>query len=212
MDWRELLAAVSGGTVHFMTAATNGLKPDAGDKILAVALASLDLAAGDARRTFLVRRCTRDELLKAQEFHGLTEAQMASEGLEDGVFRARLREMFGDGKCALCYNPSFHNAFLAEDGISGARLLDITRLAVLCDSRIAVPEHMHSWEDLLDQLIRNRIQSVAVRKILSGRYGIQTERPGELPCLAMLDALQELFAKMAALPATLLPSSQWEER
>lgn len=188
-----------------MTTATNGLTPGK-DKLLGVCVKDPEFSAGGR---LLLNYTTGVDLQQSSKFHGISQQDMQSAGLQDAQFKDELDKLLSENSIAvLTYNVPFQSSFLGEclPELESLPLYDLTIIEKAIRNAYAF-----DTEDLVTfssfyAACCHAAMPVPLATLCRNLKMTRQPPPGQLPMERMLDVLQALYNVACLEDISVLPS------
>lgn len=188
-----------------MTTATNGLTPGK-DKLLGVCIKDPEFGPSG---NLLLNYTTGVELQQSSKFHGISQQDMESAGLQESQFTAELGEVLAEDSIAvLTYNVPFQSSFLGEclPELESLPLYDLTIIEKAIRNDYAFDTEELATFSSFYAACCHAAMPVPLATLCRNLKMTRQPAPGQLPMERMLDVLQALYNVACLEDISVLPS------
>lgn len=188
-----------------MTTATNGLTPGK-DKLLGVCVKDPEFSSGDR---LLLNYTTGVELQQSSKFHGISQQDMQSAGLQETQFKDELDKLLSEDSVAvLTYNVPFQSSFLGEclPELESLPLYDLTIIEKAIRNAYAFDTEELATFSSFYAACCHAAMPVPLATLCRNLKMTRQPPPGQLPMERMLDVLQALYNVACLEDISVLPS------
>ena len=188
-----------------MTTATNGLTPGK-DKLLGVCVKDPEFSAGDR---LLLNYTTGVDLQQSSKYHGISQQDMQSAGLQEAQFIDELDKLLSEDNLAvLTYNVPFQSSFLGEclTELEILPLYDMTIIEKAIRNAYAFDTEELATFSSFYAACCHAAMPVPLATLCRNLKMTRQPPPGQLPMERMLDVLQALYNVACLEDISVLPS------
>ncbi len=188
-----------------MTTATNGLTPGK-DKLLGVCIKDPEFSAGGR---LMLNYTTGVDLQQSSKFHGISQQDMQSAGLQEAQFIDELDKLLSEDNLAvLTYNVPFQSSFLGEclPDLESLPLYDLTIIEKAIRNTYAFDTEELATFSSFYAACCHAATPVPLATLCRNLKMTRQPPPGQLPMERMLDVLQALYNVACLEDISVLPS------
>ena len=188
-----------------MTTATNGLTPGK-DKLLGVCVKDPEFSSGGR---LLLNYTTGVDLQQSSKYHGISQQDMQSAGLQEAQFIDELDKLLSEANLAvLTYNVPFQSSFLGEclTELESLPLYDLTIIEKAIRNAYAFDTEDLATFSSFYAACCHAAMPVPLATLCRNLKMTRQPAPGQLPMERMLDVLQALYNVACLEDISVLPS------
>lgn len=188
-----------------MTTATNGLTPGK-DKLLGVCVKDPEFSSGGR---LLLNYTTGVDLQQSSKYHGISQQDMQSAGLQEAQFIDELDKLLSEDNLAvLTYNVPFQSSFLGEclPELESLPLYDLTIIEKAIRNAYAFDTEDLATFSSFYAACCHAAMPVPLATLCRNLKMTRQPPPGQLPMERMLDVLQALYNVACLEDISVLPS------
>lgn len=188
-----------------MTTATNGLTPGK-DKLLGVCVKDPEFSSGGR---LLLNYTTGVDLQQSSKYHGISQQDMQSAGLQEAQFIDELDKLLSEDNLAvLTYNVPFQSSFLGEclPDLESLPLYDLTIIEKAIRNTYAFDTEELATFSSFYAACCHAAMPVPLATLCRNLKMTRQPPPGQLPMERMLDVLQALYNVACLEDISVLPS------
>ena len=188
-----------------MTTATNGLTPGK-DKLLGVCVKDPEFISGER---LLLNYTTGVDLQQSSKFHGISQQDMQSAGLQETQFKDELDRLLSEDSFAvLTYNAPFQISFLGEclPELESLPLYDLTIIEKAIRNAYAFDTEDLATFSSFYAACCHAAMPVPLATLCRNLKMTRQPPPGQLPMERMLDVLQALYNVACLEDISVLPN------
>lgn len=188
-----------------MTTATNGLIPGK-DKLLGVCVKDPEFSAGGR---LLLNYTTGVDLQQSSKYHGISQQDMQSAGLQETQFKDELDKLLSEDSVAvLTYNVPFQISFLGEclPELESLPLYDLTIIEKAIRNAYAFDTEELATFSSFYAACCHAAMPVPLATLCRNLKMTRQPPPGQLPMERMLDVLRALYNVACLEDISVLPS------
>ena len=188
-----------------MTTATNGLTPGK-DKLLGICVKDPEFSSGGR---LLLNYTTGVDLQQSSKYHGISQQDMQSAGLQEAQFIDELDKLLSEDNLAvLTYNVPFQSSFLGEclTELEILPLYDMTIIEKAIRNAYAFDTEELATFSSFYAACCHAAMPVPLATLCRNLKMTRQPPPGQLPMERMLDVLQALYNVACLEDISVLPS------
>lgn len=188
-----------------MTTATNGLTPGK-DKLLGICVKDPEFSSGGR---LMLNYTTGVDLQQSSKFHGISQQDMQSAGLQETQFKDELDKLLSEDNVAvLTYNVPFQSSFLGEclPELESLPLYDLTIIEKAIRNAYAFDTEELATFSSFYAVCCHAAMPVPLATLCRNLKMTRQPPPGQLPMERMLDVLQALYNVACLEDISVLPS------
>lgn len=188
-----------------MTTATNGLTPGK-DKLLGICVKDPEFSSGGR---LMLNYTTGVELQQSSKYHGISQQDMQSAGLQETQFKDELDKLLSEDNLAvLTYNVPFQSSFLGEclPELESLPLYDLTIIEKAIRNAYAFDTEELATFSSFYAACCHAAMPVPLATLCRNLKMTRQPPPGQLPMERMLDVLQALYNVACLEDISVLPS------